>query len=284
MAANPFRRLVVACMSCVLLGLMLGDVSQAGSPREMKLDMEFDAFNTEFDEREKKGFRLIDVAIYKVGTRDLYSAIWEQRADPPFAFRHGLTRQNLERKIKELTDQKYAMVYIEGKGGGGREKWAGIWEPCTTEFPQVWAGMTAEQFKAKHTELQAKQYSISNMTAFELNGQVICGGIWQKENLPESAVQLNLSVGKFKLALRKKPAEGFRLSRLCSYMLRGKDFYSCLWTKQEGPEQEVRTGLATIAAKRVTQQMEKKDMQPKQISVFLQGKRLRYSIAYENNK
>jgi hypothetical protein len=285
MAISERSRVFICVITiCVVNFGILQFNAFAGPPREMKVDLEFDDFNAQFDKQLERGFRLIDVAIYKVGTRDLYSAIWEKRADPPLAFRHGLTRPNLERKITELANEQYGMVYLEGKGGGGREKYACIWEPCTGEFPQVWVGMDPEQFKAKHTELQGKQYSISNLTAFELNGQVVCGGIWQKENLPTSAVQINLSAGKFKLALKKKPAEGFRLSRLCSYILQGKEFYSCLWTKQEGPKQEVRSGLSTIAAKRVTIQMQKKNMHPKQIAVFLQGSRLRYAVLYEDNK
>ena len=283
--SQTHRRGFLFTTSVFLLGLIIAAPRAfAGPPRELKLDMEFDDFNSYCDKQTEKGFRLIDVSIYKVGARDLYSAIWEQRADPLQTIRHGRTRADLERDITELVDAKYKLVYLEGKGGGGREKYAGLWEPCLTEFPQVWVGMSPEEFRTKHAELQGKEFSISDLTAFEFNGLVLCAGIWKKENLPTTAVQINLSAAQFKLAMKQKPMEGFRVVRLCAYTLQGAEVYSCLWTKQEGAKQEIRVALPATGIKRVNVQMEKEMMQPIQISVVMASNGPRYSIVYEENK
>jgi hypothetical protein len=260
------------------------DLAVAGPPREMKLDMEFDAFEKEFDRQTARGFRLIDVSIYQVGTRDLYSGIWEERADPPIALRHGMSRDELLEKTAELAEDRYGLIYIEGKGGGGREKFAGIWEPCTGLFPQVWIGMNSVEFKKKYDELAAMGFQMTSLSAYELDGQILLAGLWNKsDEFPEAVLEANLTMRQLSAAVRRKLDEGFRISRLSACLVKGQDRYTCLWKKMDGPIQDVRVGMSATALKRFSRQMDQKGLQPIQISVFANGKQLRYSVVWEDN-
>ncbi len=259
-------------------------VSVAGPPREMTLDMEFDEFEKEFDRQIARGFRLLDVSIYQVGTRDLYSAIWEERSDPAIAWRHGMQRDGLKEKTEELAADRYGLIYIEGKGGGGREKWAGIWEPCTGLFPQVWLGMNSVEFKQKYDELAADGFQITSLSAYELQGRLLLAGLWNKgDEFPEAVFDANLTARQLAAAIRRKVDDGFRISRLSACLVNGQDRYSCLWKKLDGPTQDVRVGMSAAALKRFRRQMKLKGLQPIQVSVFARGNQMRYAVVWEDN-
>jgi len=256
----------------------------AGPPREMKLDMEFEEFEKEFDRQTARGFRLIDVSIYQVGTRDLYSGIWEERSDPAIAWRHGMRRDGLKEKTDEMAADRYGLIYIEGKGGGGREKFAGIWEPCTGLFPQVWIGMNAVEFKKKYDELAAQGFQMTSLSAYELQGQILLAGLWNKgDEFPEAVLEANLTARQLAAVVRRKLDEGFRISRLSACLVKGQDRYTCLWKKMDGPTQDVRVGMSTAALKRFSRQMDQKGLQPVQVAVFAKGNQIRYSVVWEDN-
>lgn len=269
----------------VLLTVLCGSASLfAGPPREMKLDMDFDAFNAEFDRQTERGFRLIDVSIYQVGPRDLYSGIWEERPEPKIALRHGLVRATLQEKTDELAKDRYGLVYLDGKGGGGREKFAGIWAPCDGLLPQVWVGMAPAEFNEKHAELEQQGCRITDLSTYELNGQILSAGLWNKgDDLPETAIDGNLTARQLLAAVRKKPLEGFRISRLSACIVNGQDRYTCLWKKTDGPAQEVRSLMSKSALTRISRQMETKGLQPVQVSAFAVRNVTKFTVVWEDN-
>ncbi len=281
--ASRIRSSTASLMATLLILGSLVTPATAAPPREMKIAMEFEEFEKEFDRQLARKFRLIDMSVFKLGSRDLYTGIWEDRADPVWLMRHGMKPDEFEAKIKEFGEMEYVMTHISGKGGGGREKYAAIWERYPGRDMSYWSRLLANDFEKKHNEQTKRGFRLNRMTAFELSGNVVHGGIWEKADPNGRHVRLGQSYTTFQRDLRTNPKKGWRLAQVCTFTLNKQDRYSCLWVEESGPKQEIRVRLTASGVKNNNERFAADGMQPVQICGYAMGTSDRYVVIWEQN-
>ena len=254
----------------------------ADPPREMKAGLRFEQFEKEFDRQAARRYRLVDLSIFKVESRDLYAGIWEKREEPFWALRHGLKPMEFQKEADKLREMQLRLVYISGKGGGGREKYAGIFER-KVDGPehQYWLNMPAADFEKKQTELEGDGFRLIGFTGFELSGAVRYGGIWEKGEQPGLQIELGQSNARFRKSIRDLPKKGFRLRRVCAFVWKRQDRYACVWEESKNRKQEIRLRMTSKGLTKTDRQMSKRGFHPVQVSgCFLAG-RVRYVAVWE---
>ncbi len=79
-----------------------------------------------YDEMARTGYRLMVVSGYPAGNAELYAALWEKTGGPPFAARHGMTAQQYQNALDELSRKGYRPVHVSGYTVAGDVRYAAI--------------------------------------------------------------------------------------------------------------------------------------------------------------
>jgi uncharacterized protein (UPF0297 family) len=73
-------------------------------------------FQQMFDQFTDQGYRLVDVSGYAVNGQPRYAAIFEQSKGPARKVRYGLTSEQFQWTLDQLTDQSYRLLQLCGYG------------------------------------------------------------------------------------------------------------------------------------------------------------------------
>jgi hypothetical protein len=101
---------------------------RAGPPLESRHRLTSDQYQQVTSQLAAQGYRLVDVSGYALGGQDLYAAIWEQRAGPPFEARHRMTADQYQQTTNQMANQGYRLLHVAGYGLGGQDRYVAIWE------------------------------------------------------------------------------------------------------------------------------------------------------------
>ncbi|MEU3193319.1 hypothetical protein ABZ686_22400, partial [Streptomyces sp. NPDC006992] len=87
-----------------------------------------DEYQQTFDRLVGQGYRPVNVCGYATGGGPRFAAVFEQRSDPPFEARHGLTSDEYQRTFDALVGQGYRPVNVCGYATGGGPRFAAVFE------------------------------------------------------------------------------------------------------------------------------------------------------------
>lgn len=86
------------------------------------------SYQTEFDNFNAAGYRLVLVSGYQVAGTDYYAAIWHKKSGPALQARHGMTSAQYQTTFDSLTSQGYMPKVVSGYDQGQSDRYAAIWE------------------------------------------------------------------------------------------------------------------------------------------------------------
>lgn len=127
-----------------------------------------DAYQQEFDRAVQDGYRPLRVSGYTINGRDHYAAIFEQRAGPPFAARHGLTSAQYQQAFSQLASQGYRLTHLSSWGSGITGHYAAIWEKADGPAWQARHGMLEDTYQEQFNDLAKAGYRLRDISAFHL--------------------------------------------------------------------------------------------------------------------
>src|SRR5688572_25731159 len=71
-----------------------------------------------FDDFVKQGYRLSTVGGYTCGGQEKYIALWEKKAGPEWAARHGLSGQDYQTAFDDFSKKGFRLTHVSGYGVG----------------------------------------------------------------------------------------------------------------------------------------------------------------------
>lgn len=126
------------------------------------------AYQREFDQRLREGYRLTLVSGYQVNGQDRYAAIWEKRPSPAWAAKHGMSSTQYQQEFSRLVGQGYRVVWVEGWRAGKETRLAAIWEKSQGPAWQARHQMLADNYQETFDQLQKEGYRLRVVSGYHM--------------------------------------------------------------------------------------------------------------------
>lgn len=141
-------------------------------------------YQAAFDDLGKKGYRLTFVNGYAVAGKPYYAAIWEKRSGPAWSARHGLTAQQYQAAVDDMTKKGYGLSHVSAFGLGGSPRFAAIFE----KGGPAWVarhGLGGAQYQQAFEDFAKKGYRLKVVSGYRQGNGDRYAAIWTKAGGPQ---------------------------------------------------------------------------------------------------
>ena len=207
-------------------------------------DLTSSNFTKKFNEYKKKGYMIIDVDAYNVGTSVRYSMIWRENTDKRgWAEFRDMTSGSYNKKWEEYRKKGYRPLDIESYRINGKQKYAGIWVQNKEGYS--WSSkrnLTAKAYGDYFKSQKAKGRRIADMEAYQTGGGLRYAAIWiqNKDNIPWAQFR-DMSRNSYQKKINEFSKKGYIVVDYESYSSSGKRLYAAIWEKRPGYASQTRT-------------------------------------------
>lgn len=136
-------------------------------------------YQAAFDTLSKQGYRLTFVNGYAVGGKPYYAGIWQKSAGPATAARHGLTAEQYQAAVDDMTKQGYGVSHVSVLSVGGSPRFAAIFE----KGMPAWAarhGMTSAEYQQAFDDFVGKGYRLKVVSGYRQGSGDRFAAVWTK--------------------------------------------------------------------------------------------------------
>jgi hypothetical protein len=174
-------------------------------------------YQTEYNNLEKQGYRLVDVSGYGVGGKDYYAAIWEKSSGPLRAARHGMTSAQYQTAYDDLKKQGYRLIVVSGYDVGGQDHYTAIWEKSSGPTRVARHGMSSAQYQDQFNKLTQQGYRLVWISGWGIGGTNHYAAIWEKSSGPTSVARHGLISDSYQETFDDLNKNGYRLTHISGY-------------------------------------------------------------------
>ena len=184
-----------------------------------------------FDDFAKQGYRLRSISGYNSGGQDRYAAIWDKRAGPAWAARHGLSAADYQKTFDDLAKQGYRLRQVSGYTVGGKERFAAFWEQAGGPAWTARHNLTSAGYQKAFDDLIKQGYRLRWVSTYAVGGQDHYAAIWDKSSGGAWQARHHMEEAAFRAHAATLAAQGYELVCASAAGVGGKDYYAALWEK-----------------------------------------------------
>lgn len=123
-------------------------------------------YQTAYEEFKQKGFRLRFVNGFTVGNKPYYNGIWDNAAGTPPKARHGLTAEQYQDVVDDMSKDGYAISHVSVLSINGSPRFAAIFEK---NAPPTSArhGLTAAEYQNAFEDFASKGFRLKVVSGYK---------------------------------------------------------------------------------------------------------------------
>lgn len=164
-------------------------------------------------EMKKKGYRLLDVECYPLGTKNVYAAIWIQNKDHlNWSSKQDLSSSQFGSYFKKMKSKGYRPIDIEAYKIGNIQRYAAIWIQNKSNLKWIQLrDMSRESYQKKVDELSKDGYLVEDYERYTLGNVVRYAAIWVQRPGVRYQLRTNQDDTSFNNIWREYLDLGYRL-------------------------------------------------------------------------
>ncbi len=207
-------------------------------------DLTSSEFSKKFKQYKEKGYMMIDIDVYKVGSALRYSMIWRENTEQRgWAEFRNMSSETYSKKWKEFRDKGYRPHDIESYRINGQQKYAGIWVQNKEGYS--WSSkrnLKASEYGEYFKTQKSKGRRMIDMEAYQTSGGLRYSAIWvqNKENISWAQYR-DMSRSAYQKKIDDYTKKGYIVVDYETYRSNGKRRYAAIWEKRSGYAYQVRT-------------------------------------------
>ena len=140
------------------------------------------------------------------------------------------------------------MVQVSGYGIGHVARFAAIWEKRHGGAWVARHGMTSDQYQQEFNKFTRSPYNYQPVyvSGYTVGNQDFYAAIWEKRQPIAWVARHGMTSDGYQAAFNLYTGQGFRLTKVSGYQLRGSARYAAIWEKIGGPSYGARHGLSDV--------------------------------------
>ncbi len=161
---------------------------QSGPAWTARHGLTSDNYQSTFNDLAKQGYRLRHVNGYAVAGKPYYAAIWDKSTGPAWQARHGLTAQQYQTAVNDLSKQGYALSHVSAFDLDGTPRFAAIFE----KGGPAWVarhGLTSAQYQKAFDDFAKQGYRLKVVSGYRQGDSDRYAAIWTKASGPQWAAR-----------------------------------------------------------------------------------------------
>jgi len=213
-------------------------------------DLTSSQFSTKFTEYKNKGYLMIDIDAYSVGSSLRYSMVWRKNTDKRgWAEHRNMSHSQYHAKWLEYKKKGYRPLDIAAYQSNGQMRYAGIWVQNKEKL--AWSShrnLTSSSYGDLFKKKAKKKYRLVDMEAYQTPSGLRYSAIWYKNTDNRSWAQLrNMTRSKYLEEGGKRARNGYMVVDFESYPTSSGRRYAAIWEKKPGYAYQVRTDRSKTA-------------------------------------
>ena len=211
-------------------------MSTLSNPYVTRHGMSASKYQTEFTKYTSSGYRLYRVSGYNVNGKATFAAIWVKMSGPAYVSHHNMTSASYQNKFDTYTNKGYRLTQIQGYEVGETVYYTAIWEKKRGVQWVAHHGMTSADYQKKFNTYVSQGYVLTQVEGYGVGRSVRYAAIWEKKSGNSWVARHGMDSAKYQAEFDKHAKNGYVLSHLSGYEVKGKDFYAAIWEKKSsGP-------------------------------------------------
>lgn len=209
------------------MGTLYAGVWRQGSdPYYLWGGVDWNSFNSKWQELSGKGLRLIDLKVYTGNGATKFSGVWRGGNDAHYLW-VGVDWNNFNAKWQELSAKNLRLVDLEIYQEGGKTKYAGVWR-AGSDAHYLWAGVDWNNFNAKWQELAGQGLRLTNIQVYKEGNAWKYAGVW-RAGTDAHYLWVGVDWNSFNAKWQELSAKNLRLVDIDIYQDGGETKFAGVW-------------------------------------------------------
>ena len=204
-----------------------------GGAWQARHNMTAAAYQQNFDNFAKQGYRLTHVSGYAVNNQPYFAAIWEQKQGVQFQWqaRHNMTAAAYQQAFDAAAKQGYRLTDISGYTVNNQPYFAAIWEKRPGGAWQARHNLTAASYQQAFDTLAKQGYRLTDVSGYAVGNQAEFAAIWEQQPGGSWQARHNLTAAAYQQAFDTLAKQGYRLTHVAGYAVGGNPLFAAIWAK-----------------------------------------------------
>lgn len=187
-----------------------------------------------------RGFQLVQISGYALGTEERFAPIFEQ-GGPVTRAVHGPTSQ-YQQRFDEMSGQGLRVALFSDYTVGNEERYTAVFEPAGPSWV-AFHGLTARQYQQKVDEVGGDGFRLVQITGYSVRGEEFFAPIFEQRSGPPLRAVAGLTSEEYRQRFDALTGQGYRLVRFSAYAVAGAERVAAIFEQGTGPPVHAEYGL-----------------------------------------
>lgn len=238
-------------------------------------------YQTEFNNLNAKGYRVISLTGYTSNGKELYAAIWNKVSGPAWSAKHGLSSVDYQKDFNDKVSKGYRLVCLSGYTVGNQAKFAAVWDKSSGGAWKAKHNMTASDYQKAFDDYSKSGYQLQQVSGYVINGKEYFAAFWEKKS-GSIIARHNLNAADYQKAFNDFTSKGYHLKSISGYQKGRTDLYAAIWEKSTYPIWMAKHGLSRINYQHTFDNMYYQGYVPVFVNAFASGSADNYNAIWIN--
>lgn len=232
-------------------------------------------YQAAFEDFAKQGYRLTFVNGYAIGDKPYYAAIWEKKAGPAWQARHGLTAEQYQAAVTDMSKQGFGLSHVSAFSVGGSPRFAAIFE----KGGPAWVarhGLSPSDYQKAFDDFAQQGYRLKVVSGYRQGSGDRYAALWTKSSGPQWSARHGIAAGNYQAVFDNYLYQSWQPRYIEAFNGASGVRFNGLWENTTFKAQD----LALIENK-VRAYMKKNDIPSMSVAIS-KDKRLVYAAAFGN--
>ncbi|MEA5567336.1 hypothetical protein [Anabaena sp. UHCC 0399] len=188
-------------------------------------------YQAKFNQYTKAGYRPTQVESYLNGNTVLYAAIFAKDNGPSFTAYHGLSTNEHQKRIDDLTKNGWRPKNISVVSINGNRSYAALYEKTNVGSFVAKSFLTSAQYQQLFNENQQQGRQVAYLNAYQHNGQTRFTAIWNSVSQGTFKARHNLSSQQYQNEWESAQNSGLLTRNVTGYVDGNSPRYAGVWRK-----------------------------------------------------
>lgn len=248
---------------------------QAGATWSARHGLTPPQYQSAFDDFAKQGYRLTFVNGYAVGGKPYYAAIWEKKAGPAWQARHGLTAEQYQAAVADMSKNGFALSHVSAFSLSGSPRFAAIFE----KGGPAWVarhGLSPADYQKAFDDFAKQGYRLKVVSGYKQGDGDRYAALWVKSGGPQWSARHGIASANYQAVFDNYRYQSWEPRYIEAFNSSSGVRFNGVWENTTFKAQD----LALIENK-VRAYMKKNDIPSMSVAIS-KDKRLVYAAAFGN--
>jgi CubicO group peptidase (beta-lactamase class C family) len=202
---------------------------KSGAPWVARHGLSSSAYQQEYNNWSKKGYRLTHISGYSVKGSPKFAAIWEKKNGPSLVARHNLTSSAYQSEVNKWIKKGFRLTHVSGYTYKGSPRFAAIFEKKKGSAWVARHNLSSSAYQKEVNKWVKKGYRVTHVSGYSDKGKDRYAAIFEKTGGPGWLARHAMSSANYQSEFDNQFYTGYRLKKVSGFTVGKKSRFAAIW-------------------------------------------------------